>query len=64
MTGGTGSSEPYEAEIIVQPEWTEKFLAALSCKGSGLSDAELVDYANKESVILHIRKPAVEGGLR
>jgi hypothetical protein len=49
--------EEHEAEVIVQPRWTEKFLVALSCEGSRLSDAELVDYAQKDSVPLHIRKP-------
>jgi len=49
--------EDHEAEIIVQPRWTEKLRVALSCKGSRLSDAELVDYAHKDSVPLHIRKP-------
>lgn len=49
--------EDHKAEVIVQPGWTEKFLAALSCEGSRLSDAELVDYARKDSVTLHIRKP-------
>ena len=47
----------HEAELVVQPRWTEKFLVALSCKDSRLSDAELVDYADKDTVPLHIRKP-------
>lgn len=49
--------EDHVAEVIVQPRWTEKFLAALSCKGSPLSDAELVDYADKVTVPLRVRKP-------
>ena len=49
--------EDHQAEVTVQPRWTEKFLVALSCKGSRVSDAELVDYANRDSITLHIRKP-------
>ncbi len=55
--------EDHAAETIVQPRWTESFLAALSCKGLPLSDPQLIDYKDKEAVNLHLRKPAAKAGV-
>jgi hypothetical protein len=49
--------QDHEAEVIVQPRWTEAFLVALDCKGLRLSDPQLVDYSHKESVTLQVQKP-------
>jgi len=49
----------HEAEVIVGPTWTwdEKFLVALSCQGSRLSDPQLIDYEHKGAFDLHFQKP-------
>lgn len=55
--------EDHTAEVIVQPRWTESYLVALSCKGLPLSDSQLIEYGGKESVNLHLRKPAAKAGV-
>lgn len=48
--------ENHEAEAIVQP-WNERFLTALHCKGSRLSEPQLVDTEHKNSISLVFRRP-------
>ncbi|HYX25338.1 MAG TPA: hypothetical protein VFC23_14380 [Thermoanaerobaculia bacterium] len=48
--------EDHKAEVIVQP-WNESFLIALHCKGSRLSDPQLVDAEHKETVSLFFQRP-------
>src|SRR3954451_19680609 len=47
--------EDHKAEVIAQP-WNESFLVALHCKGSRLSDPQLVDAGAKASVNLFFRR--------
>lgn len=48
--------EDHEAEAILQP-WKERFLIALGCKGSRLSEPQSVDTEGKESINLLFRRP-------
>ncbi|HEX4960789.1 MAG TPA: hypothetical protein VF173_08115 [Thermoanaerobaculia bacterium] len=49
------SIEDHVAEAIVQP-WHERFLIALHCKGSRLSEPQLVDCEHEESISLRFRR--------